>query len=261
MTENTYSTRITILGSGTCVPSLDRSACSLVMETGSSRILFDCGPGTMRRLLEAGITIFDLTHLFISHFHPDHTAELVPLLFATKYAGVIKRTTPLTLVAGTGFSSFFNDLKKAYQHWIDLDASILSVVEMDAQKKDHLDFNDFKAASIPVLHNNESIAFRITDNNGKIAVYSGDTDYCENLITIAQNADLFICESAHPDHRKVKGHLTPSLAGEAAQKATVKTLVLTHFYPECEKADIVKQCQMTYKGQVVAAKDLMVLEI
>lgn len=261
MTESTSSSRITILGSGTCVPSLKRNPCAFILETGHAKALFDCGPGTMKRLLEIGITIFDLTHLFLSHFHPDHTAELVPLLFATKYTGTRQRKSPLTLVAGKGFSHFFQGLKKVYKQWIHLEPALFPIVEMDNTKPDHIEFGDFAVSTLPVSHNPESIAYRVVDRHGKICVYSGDTDYCKALSTIAENADLFICESAHPDHLKVKGHLTPSLAGRAAQAANAKTLVLTHFYPECEQADVVKQSQMTYKGQSVAAEDLMVFEL
>jgi len=45
---------VTILGSGTCVPSLRRSSCSVLIEVGASKLLFDMGAGTMRRLLERG---------------------------------------------------------------------------------------------------------------------------------------------------------------------------------------------------------------
>jgi len=69
--------KITILGSGTCVPSLKRSSCSVLVETGGSKLVFDMGTGTMRRLLESGVTIGEISHIFFSHFHPDHTGELV----------------------------------------------------------------------------------------------------------------------------------------------------------------------------------------
>ena len=71
---------VTILGSGTCVPSLERSSCSVMMEVSGAKLLFDSGPGTMRRLLRTKTTIFDIDYIFYSHFHPDHTAELVPFL-------------------------------------------------------------------------------------------------------------------------------------------------------------------------------------
>ena len=92
--------KVTILGSGTCVPRLSRSASSMLVETGKAKILVDLGPGTMRRLLEYGLTIFDLTHIFLTHFHPDHTSELVPLLFATKYPDGAARTRQLTIAGG-----------------------------------------------------------------------------------------------------------------------------------------------------------------
>ncbi len=82
---------VTILGSGTCVPSLKRSSCSVLVETGEKKLLFDIGPGTMRRLLEADTTIFDISYLFLSHFHPDHSGELVPFLFSTKYPDRARR--------------------------------------------------------------------------------------------------------------------------------------------------------------------------
>ncbi len=58
---------VTILGSGTCVPSLKRSSCSVLMQLGSTRLLFDSGPGTMRRLLEADTTIFELDFIFLEN--------------------------------------------------------------------------------------------------------------------------------------------------------------------------------------------------
>ncbi|MBT8358194.1 MAG: MBL fold metallo-hydrolase, partial [Deltaproteobacteria bacterium] len=74
---------VTILGSGTCVPSLKRSSCSILLDVNGSKLLFDSGPGTMKRLLEVGTTIFDISFIFYSHLHPDHTGELVTFLFAT----------------------------------------------------------------------------------------------------------------------------------------------------------------------------------
>jgi len=54
-------------------------------------------------------------------------------------------------------------------------------------------------------------------------------DFSDNLVALAKDTDLLICESALPDELKVKGHLTPSLAGEIATHANVGKLVLTHW--------------------------------
>ncbi len=253
--------QITILGSGTCVPSLARGPCSFLMKTGGENLLFDCGPGTMRRLLEIGVTIFDISYLFFSHFHPDHSGELAAFLFALKYPAPSGQKQPLTIVAGKGFKSFFKRLEAVYGNWIVLPPEMFTIVELDTQKADRLTCPSFDICSAPVAHGPESLAYRITDSHGKTVVYSGDSDVCDGLTAIAANADLMICESAFPDDQKVAGHLTPSLAGEVAQAANVKRLVLTHFYPACEDADIENQCRSTYSGKVVLARDLMNLTL
>ena len=261
MMSNSDKLSVTILGSGTCVPSLKRSSCSVLMRTGGNILLFDSGVGTMKRLLEAGVEIFDVSFIFYSHFHPDHTSELVPFLFSNKYPDGSRRKKPLTLVAGNGFLKFYENLKLVYGHWIELDSDFLNMIELDNTHHDMRRFDDFKVETLPVEHNPESIAYRITGPGGASVVYSGDTDFSDNLVMLSKDADLLICESALPDELKVKGHLTPSLAGEIAKRANVRKLVLTHFYPECDLVDVKKECRKTYSGPLVLAEDLMTINI
>ena len=253
--------KITILGSGTCVPSLKRTSCSVLIEISGKKLLFDSGVGVMRRLLETGITIFDIDFIFLSHFHPDHTGELVPFLFANKYSSEGQRQKPLTITAGKGFINFFGKLKNIYGNWIELESGLLNICELDNQNPDQHQYDAFIVSSISVDHNPESIAFRISSLEGKTVVYSGDTDFSTNLITLAQDADVLICESAFPDQHKVQGHLTPSLAGSIAKQANVRKLVLTHFYPECDFTDIRAQCRQEYDGPLIMAEDLMKIKI
>ena len=261
MGGNKSSIHVTILGSGTCVPSLKRSSCSVLMQVGNSELLFDSGPGTMRRLLEAQTTIFNISHIFYSHFHPDHSGEFVPFIFATKYPDGSQRTTPLTVTGGFGFLDFYEGLKTVYGQWIELSPGLLYVSEFDNKKPDMRQFEDFTVNTAPVVHNEESIAYRITSADGHSVVYTGDTDYADTIIALAKDTDLLICECALPDSDKVKGHLTPSLAGDLAAKANVRKLVLTHFYPQCDQADIAAECRKTYSGPLVLAEDLMQLKV
>lgn len=228
----------------------------MLVETGDNKLLLDAGPGTMRRLLEAGTGIHDITHLFFSHFHPDHTGELATFLFANKYPDLDRRKKPLIILGGKGFYAFFENLKKVYGDWIRLPAGLVSVMELGNRSFDRCGFEDFSVESAPVEHNDESIAYRIT-SKGKSVVYSGDTDYSENLVTLAENTDLFICESAFPDALKSGNHLTPSLAGKIASLANVRHLVLTHLYPECDDADIERECRSAFTGTLSIAEDLM----
>ena len=253
--------RVTVLGSGTCVPSLKRSSCSLLMETGAHKMVFDVGPGTMRRLLEADVEIFDVDFIFLSHFHPDHTGELVPFLFSNKYADGNRRQKPLTLVGGKGIRNLFSALQGIYGKWIALEAGMMNIIELDKGAFDSYAFEGFSVESAPVAHSPESIAYRITTTDNRSVVYSGDTDFTENLIRLALNADLLICESAFPELLKTEGHLTPSRAGKIAATARVRKLVLTHLYPECDDVDIKKECRQSYSGPIIIAEDLMKVEV
>ena len=253
--------KIIILGSGTCVPSLERSSCSILVQIGTQNLLFDTGAGTMRRLLRAGLSIQEISYIFYSHLHPDHTAEFVPFLFATKYPETYRRRTPFTVVAAKGFEGFYGGLRSVYGRWIELEPGLMEILELKNRAADSKHFEAFKVESRPMNHTEQSLGYRITEPSGKTLVYSGDTDYCDDLVILAENADVLVCECALPDEKKVAGHLTPSVAGEIAQKAHVKKLVLTHFYPECDTVDMVAQCRNTYTGPLVLAKDLMVLEI
>lgn len=251
--------KITILGSGTCVPRLARSASSVLVRAGGRSLVFDTGPGTIRRLLEAGCEPGHVSAYFYTHLHPDHSADFVPMIFAAKYGRETRR--PFTVAAGQGFSGFYEALKAAYGHWIELDSGVMGIRELSVDGPDSIDFSGVIVKSLPVLHTPLSLAYRVEEAGGKSLVISGDTDYCENLVSLACGADLFICEAALPDELKLEGHLTPSLAGRIATDAGVGRLVLTHIYPECDAVDIVAQCRRTWAGPLTVAADLMELSI
>ncbi len=247
---------ITILGSGTCNLVPERSSCAFIAEVDDSLCLFDIGPNTMRQLLKAGYHINDISHIFLSHFHPDHSSELVPFLFTSKYAENQKRRTPLTIVAGPGFSDYWAALKRLYGHWIELDAGLVKRIECGSDELNSGDVGVW-VRHTKVCHNPESVAFRIENQSGHSFVYSGDTDTCLPLIALADRTDCLICEASTPDGLKIKGHLTPSLAGEIAAEGQVRHLVLTHFYPSCDQVDVRKECRRTFKGKLTLARDLM----
>jgi ribonuclease BN (tRNA processing enzyme) len=232
-----------------------------MITTGQSVIVLDLGPGTMRRLTETGTAVTAVTHVLFSHFHPDHTGELATFLFANKYPDQTRRKLPLTFCGGTGFSKLFNNFKQVYGRWIELPPEQFTLLEFAGTSDAPTRFDDFAIIASPVAHNPESRAYRLTGTDGKSVVYSGDTDVSDNLVDLARNADLLICEAAFPAELKVPGHLTPPEAGEIAARAGVGSLVLTHFYPECDQADMVSQCRQTWSGPLALAEDLMRIDL
>ena len=250
------SMKVIILGSGTITPSLERSASAVFTRDGQTNLLIDIGPGVMKRLTEAGVSLTDVSHLFITHFHPDHTGELASFIFANKYGGAY-RNKKLTLIGGDGITTFFNNLKTVYGKWIEFDASLFQIVELPMEKFYALSLGNLAINTTPADHNPESLSIKVTDSEGFSFVYSGDTDYNENLVELAMNAHMLISECAMPDDKKIKGHMTPTLAGETARKANVGKLILTHLYPESDESDIVSKAASIFKGTVFKAFDLM----
>ncbi len=252
---------VTILGSGTCVPSLKRSSSSFLLQVHHELLLFDLGAGTMRRLLEAGFAISQVSHIFFSHLHPDHTGEFVSFLFATKYPRTYRRRSTFQIIGSQGLRNFFEGLRSVYKEWIELETGMMSLIEMDNKRRDQFVSDAFSVDTLPMEHIESSIGYRITGADGTTVAYSGDTDFCDNAIALASDADLLICEAAFPDAMKVEGHLTPSLAGRIATEARVKRLLLTHFYPESESVDVEGQCRKTYNGPLILASDLMAVDV
>jgi len=112
-------------------------------------------------------------------------------------------------------------------------------------------------AGCRVPHIPSSIALRLADAGGRTLVYSGDTDESDALADLARGADLLLVESSFPDEERIAGHLTPSLAGKIAARAHPRRVVLTHFYPSCERVDMLEQIRRTWDGEVALAEDQM----
>jgi ribonuclease BN (tRNA processing enzyme) len=246
-----------LLGSGTGIPSLTRGSPGLALISESSKVLIDSGPGTLRRMLEVGITYRDIDLLLYTHIHPDHIADLVPILFACKYAD-LPRQKDLLCVGGPGFKHHFNQLKEIYGVWIDAQSYRLTIKEIS---KKPLLFRDLKIFSKPMAHIPESVGYRIEFKDGKSMAISGDTDYCRNMIDLAFEVDLLVVECSFPDGKKIEGHLTPSLAGRIGLESKCKKLLLTHLYPVCDQFDILKQCRQVYEGETILGEDLMRIKI
>ena len=215
---------LTLLGTGTVVPRLERSSSAYLLKTNDKNILIDCGAGTLRRLLEAETTYHDIDLLLLTHLHPDHTADLIPFFFACRYA-TVPRTKPLNIIGGKGTKHFLTQLDNTFgRHLLSTD------YDMDIREvgDESWEWEGIGFESRAVFHIPNSRAFALTADGKKIS-FSGDSGYCQSLIELAQNSDVFVCECALPDHEKPENHLSPSQVSDIAAQANVSQLVLTHF--------------------------------
>lgn len=224
-------------------------------------ILLDLGPGTLRQLTRAGMDHEQIERVCLTHFHPDHTADLVHLLFASRNPAVLRRRRPFTIAGPPGTARLIAALQEAYPAWLSLPPDMMAIEELGMGKRIRRDDGNITVTTTPTNHTAASLAYRIEDGEGKAMVYSGDTGFCDTVVELAQGADVLILESSFPDGSEVEGHLTPSLAGRMATLAGVRRLVLVHFYPECLRTDVAAQCRRAYDGELILGEDLLPLRV
>jgi ribonuclease BN (tRNA processing enzyme) len=225
-----------------------------MVRHGGCTLLVDAGLGTLQKLAALGVSLAEPDVVAFTHLHLDHTAELAPMLFSIKNTGIGRRK-PLSLLGAPGFREFYGKLRRTYGNWVEGGDYPLLVEEITDRP---VSLGSLVLTAVPVLHTPQSVAFRVEDpETGKVIAFSGDTAVCPGLVTAARDADVAVFECSFPNERRVEGHLTPGEAGEVANAAKVKRLVLTHFYPECEGADILGQCRETYSGEIILAEDLL----
>lgn len=248
---------LTVLGSGTCIPTVDRGPSGLALAFGSHLILFDGGGGSLRPMPRLGLDFRKIGFHCITHFHPDHAIDLIPLLFALNYTVDFRRSEPLRLVGPVGLRDFYEKMREIFGHWIEAHTYPLTFHEAGESR---IDFQDFSVETLPMAHADRSIGFRV-EANGRSLVYSGDTDYCPNIVRLGKESDLLILECSFPEERKKEGHLTPRLAGRIAREARAKRLLLTHFYPVFQSHDVRRECGAEYSGDILLATDGMKVPI
>jgi len=249
--------KVIILGSGTAIPIKDRGSPSLALFVDDHPILFDMGPGTLGRMARLGMGPEKIEKIFLTHFHPDHTADLIHFLFACRNPEILKRRSPFRISGPAGLHLFIKALQSAYPDWLNFSSETMQIEELSSTENREQNHGHYRIRTAPTNHTPQSLAYRIEDNAGKAVVISGDTGFCNPVIQLAKDADVLILEAAFPDDYPVEGHLTPSLAGRMARLAGVKRLVLTHFYPECLKTDIAAQCRRIWHGELTLAEDLL----
>ena len=216
--------KVKILGTGTCVPSLQRLSSSYLVMTKQSNILVDVGPSVVRRLLEYGYTSRDIDVVILTHFHVDHTADLSTFLFASNY-DVVPRTKELFVVGGKGLHDFYKNLLTVYP-WLLPKTYEISLHEMP---EGMLRKNGLTITTATMEHNNESIGARIEED--KSVVFSGDTDYTQSLVELARETNLLVAECSFPE-KKVNGHLNLAMLQKVVDQAKPMRVILSHLYPE-----------------------------
>jgi ribonuclease Z len=245
---------LTILGSGTCELRRERSSPSYLVEAGGQTILLDLGQGAWRRLLQAERDPAQVRAVLISHLHPDHVADLIPLLFALNYDTHMKDHTRLVLAGHPDLQSLLEGVAEIWGHWVRPAEENLHTHWLSPGYE--LKLGEVRVSTCAAGHTRANLAYRL-EHQGSSLVYLGDSESTPQLVDLCQGAGLVIAHCGGSDRNPKQGHLYPKAAGQLAQAAGAKALLLSHLYRDVDPQEAQAGAAAHFSGQVWLAEDLM----
>jgi ribonuclease BN (tRNA processing enzyme) len=295
-------TRLYILGSraGPSVGGAQYMT-SYCVVVGDKVYVVDCGYGATEQMVRAGLRPQDIRDIFITHNHPDHNIELGTLIYFAWYAGLTRPLgvygpPPLRSVV----DGYLQALKPDVDVWLeDIGHAPMGPIEVTELSKPQVVMDDGTAKvsctlvkHTPIFH---SLGYRI-DTPGRSIAFSGDTSPVDSLVELARGADVLVHEAIYPNPNQpparasqaadaridtgdrrgsaiagdpakllehvLSSHTTAEQAGQIAQRAGVKTLVLAHtvsLMPGVTDGMWIAAARKHFTGEVIFAHDLMVL--
>ena len=277
-------TRLILLGTGGGPrPNKMRNQSSWVVLVNDVPYVVDCGEGVSRQLVFANVPLRNLRYIFITHHHSDHNLDYGNLMYNAWVSGFKGRIDsygppPLEKMTKLYFEMNAYDIDiripdegrspltpMIFAHEFSNDGIVMQ--------------NESVKVTAALVHHppvEPSFAYRF-DTPDRSIVFSGDTTPCDNLIKLAQGADVLVHEVLHKRsltramarvanadrliEHIVAAHTTHTDVGKVAKAAGVKTLVLTHFVPSDDSLltdEIwVEGAKAHFNGEVIAGKDLM----
>jgi len=251
--------KLTFLGTAGSIISSSRGFPAFLINDD---LLLDCGEGTTQKLIQID-SIDTIRTICLTHLHLDHFIGIFSLLW---HYGILERRKPLEIIGPSGINETIDKILDLVYTPNKLKTFEISFKELNDSNKIQLLDGKYNISSIKVEHSIISFAFRIEYEDRSIC-YSGDTRPTQNLIDLAKDCNLLICESTLPNEyaqlaHKIN-HSTPSDAAKIATKANCEKLALFHIssYFKDQITNFKKEAEVIFKKEVIIAEDLMVIDV
>lgn len=271
---------VTLLGTGSPIPSVKRFGPATLIEAGGKTVLVDAGRGAATRLWQLGIPLSTIDAIFLTHLHSDHLVGLDDLALT----GWIKfpaggRQNPLRLFGPAGVKELAAALNAAFE--VDRTIRIVdeklppfgSTLEAAVYKAgEDVRVDDITILPIEVDHGDNikpAFGFKISFKGLSVAL-SGDTRYSAAFAGSVAGADLLVHEVAAADPselkkskqmRRIIGHHTvPADIAMVIEKSKPRLTVLSHIVllpPNApSEAQVLKAIGIPVHGDLRMGQDL-----
>lgn len=244
--------RLTVLGSGTCELRPEASSPAHLVSCGHTHLLMDLGQGALSSLMRTGLAPAQLDAVLITHHHPDHLADLIPLLFALNYDPGLRTAADLTIHAHQDMAPVLAGLSQSFGHWLTPQHPNARFNWL--QPGDSFALGPVIVRTAVAEHIATSLAYRLETSGASLA-YLGDSQATDELASFCQGVDLLLVNCAATDQNPKPGHLGPTAAGRLAADAHAGALVLSHLYSYVDSSAACRTARSAFGGPVWLAAD------
>jgi ribonuclease BN (tRNA processing enzyme) len=248
--------KLTILGAAAAWSERPgRPSSSYLVELGEEAILLDLGQGSLGALF-GHREPSTLLAVAISHMHADHHVDLIPLRHHLRYHFEKPRSIGLHIP---------DELRRRYDAFCG-EVGFLEDLVGPGLVEGVREAGPFRLQVHPVLHSEQSYAFRVTDRerpDGPGLVYSGDCGRAEDLLPLIREGDTVLCEAFWSTRTPDPGanHLTAAQAARVAQRAGAARLVLTHILESHDPQAALEAAGRVFEGPLSLAEPGAVVHI
>ncbi|GAA3040674.1 MBL fold metallo-hydrolase [Actinokineospora globicatena] len=207
---------LTVLGCATPYPRPGQPCSGYLVSESDTHLVLDCGSGTFAAL-QTHLAPGQVTALWISHLHPDHSADL---LAWSNWALNTQNAPRIPVYGPPGWA------RRLDQMLTDDSALVDGIFEVHELRDHHtVAHGPLTLTARVVEHSVPGFGVRVESPTARLA-YSGDTEPCPALVDLARDVDLFVCEAGTASPSRF--HTTREQAVHTAIAAGAKQLLLTH---------------------------------
>lgn len=222
--------KLTVVGSGDAFGSGGRHQTCLHVRSGESEFLIDCGTTALIGLNRLGIDPNGISTILVSHLHGDHFGGLVWWMLHAIH--VAKRTAPLIVAGPQGIEARYVAAAEALFPGANKTKRRFELAFVEYAEGVTLTLGDIRVTPYEVSHPSGAPPYALrVEVDGRTLAFSGDTEWVDSLISVARDADLFVCECYGFDGA-VRYHMNWRIIEQNLDRLAAKRVLLTHMNSE-----------------------------